>query len=112
MIRNFLSTPNILGRLMIVLLFAGGVVFAGAFDGFVVETQASSCCGGMDDAIFSSSSCCGTRTKSCRSDCNHGKRGECGPGTALCPDKGEEYEYTGQVEYCCEIDYNNDCEGS
>ena len=59
MIRNFFSTPNVIGRLMIILLFAGGVVFAGAFDGFVVETQASSCCGGgasMD--IFSSSSCC------------------------------------------------------
>ena len=57
MIRNFFSTPNVLGRLLIVLLFAGGVVFAGAFDGFVVETEASSCCGGgIDDAIFSSSS--------------------------------------------------------
>lgn len=56
MIRNFFSTPNVIGRLVIVLLFAGGVVFAGAFDGFVVETQASSCCGGSTDAsIFSSS---------------------------------------------------------
>lgn len=56
MVRNFFSTPNVFGRLLIILLFAGGVVFAGAFDGFVVETEASSCCGGgMDDAIFSSS---------------------------------------------------------
>ena len=31
---------------MIVLLFAGGIVFAGAFDGFVVETEASCSCGG------------------------------------------------------------------
>ena len=57
MVRNFFSTANVMGRLMIVLLFVGGVVFAGAFDGFVVETEASSCCGGgtsMD--IFSSSS--------------------------------------------------------
>ena len=59
MIRNFFSTPNIIGRLMIVLLFAGGVVFAGAFDGFVVETEATSCCGGETDVEhFSSSSCC------------------------------------------------------
>ena len=59
MIRNFFSTPNVIGRLMIVLLFAGGVVFAGAFDGFVVETEASSCCGGgTDAALFSSSECC------------------------------------------------------
>ena len=59
MTRNFFSTPNVMGRLMIVLLFAGGVVFAGAFDGFVVETEASSCCGGgTDAALFSSSECC------------------------------------------------------
>ena len=66
MLKNFLNQPNVIGRLMIVLLFAGGVVFAGAFDGFVVETQASSCCGGetntcgggTDGFIFSSSECC------------------------------------------------------
>ena len=62
MIRNFFSTPNIIGKLMIALLFVGGVVFAGAFDGFVVETEASSCCGGETDAfLYSSSSCCGTK---------------------------------------------------
>ena len=59
MIRNFFSTPNVIGRLLIVLLFAGGIVFAGAFDGFVVEIEASSCCGGGTDGfIFSSSECC------------------------------------------------------
>lgn len=59
MVRNFFSTPNVMGRLMIVLLFAGGVVFAGAFNGFVVEIEASSCCcGGTDTAVFSSSECC------------------------------------------------------
>ena len=87
MIRNFFSTPNIIGRLMIVLLFAGGVVFAGAFDGFVVETEASSCCGGgMDDAIFSSSgnnggggggndacTCLSGAGTSCGSSCDNGK---------------------------------------
>ena len=32
---------------------------AGAFDGFVVETEASCCCGGETDAaLFSSSECC------------------------------------------------------
>lgn len=56
MLRNFLSTPNILGRLLIVLIFAGGVIFAGAFDGFVVETQAKSCCGGGTDGSVLSSS--------------------------------------------------------
>lgn len=59
MIRNFFATPNIIGRLMIILLFAGGIVYAGVFDGFVVETEASSCCGGGTDTfIFSSSECC------------------------------------------------------
>ena len=74
MIRNFFATPNVIGRLMIVLLFVGGVVFAGAFDGFVVETEASSCCGGgTDAAIFSSSECCDDdpddATCGCCSDC-------------------------------------------
>ena len=59
MIRNFFATPNIIGKLMIALLFVGGVVYAGAFDGFIVETEASCCCGGETDAVlFSSSSCC------------------------------------------------------
>ena len=59
MLKSVLNQPNVIGRLMIVLLFVGGVVFAGAFDGFVVETEASSCCGGETDAsIFSSSECC------------------------------------------------------
>ena len=40
---------------MIGLLFVGGVVYAGAFDGFVVETEASSCCGGGTDVSFFSS---------------------------------------------------------
>lgn len=52
MIRNFFSTPNVIGRLMIVLLFVGGVFYAGAFDGFVVETKASGCCGGGTDIAF------------------------------------------------------------
>lgn len=66
MIRNFFSTPNVIGRLMLILLFVGGVVYAGAFSGFVVETEATSCCGGetntcgvgTDALIFSSSEDC------------------------------------------------------
>ena len=54
MLKNFFNQPNALGRLVIVLLLAGGVVFAGAFNGFVVQTQASSCCGSGTD-VFSSS---------------------------------------------------------
>ena len=83
MIRNFFSTPNVIGRLVIILLFAGGVVFAGAFDGFVVETEASSCCGGgMDDAIFSSSGNNGGGDKGCdclkTTSCSCGNNPTCG----------------------------------
>ena len=60
MLRNFFSTPNLLGRLLVILLFAGGLVFAGVFNGFVVETDAQSCCGDRTDAsVLSDSSCCG-----------------------------------------------------
>lgn len=63
MIKNFFSTPNLLGQLLVILLFAGGLVFAGAFNGFVVETKAESCCGGETDAaLFSSGSCGDTIT--------------------------------------------------
>ena len=62
MLRNFFSTLNLLRRLLVILLFAGGFVFAGAFNGFVVETDAKSCCGDrMDAANFSSSESCGTQ---------------------------------------------------
>ena len=101
MLRNFFSTPNILGRLLIVLIFVGGVVFAGAFNGFVVETDAKSCCGGGSDASVlsgdatevseykcirkssgSNQKYCktsnGTNTKKCSHDCSGpGDRGNC-----------------------------------
>lgn len=110
MIRNFFSTPNVLGRLMVILLFAGGLVFAGAYDGFVVETEASGCCGGgVDDAIFSSSSCCAP-TKSCKSGCNQSAAGECGPGNgSLCPTKGDEYDPEEDEGYCCDVDSDGNC---
>ena len=68
MLKNFFDSPNALGRLMIVLLLAGGVVFAGAFDGFVVQTQASNCCGsGTDASLFpsSGSNSCPTGKEGC-----------------------------------------------
>ena len=103
MMRNFFSTPNILGRLLIVLLFVGGIVYGGAFDGFVVEIEASSCCGGGTDASVlsgdateisaaeykcsrkpsgSNQKYCktsnGTNTRRCTHDCSGpGNRGNC-----------------------------------
>ena len=49
MLINFLSQPKAIGRLIAVLLFAGGLVFAGTFGRFVVKTQAKSCCDGGAD---------------------------------------------------------------
>lgn len=78
MIRNFFSTPNVLGRLMIILLFAGGLVFAGAYDGFVIETEAQGCCGsGTDTATLA----CGTDALKCSSSsstCKCESGTECG----------------------------------
>ncbi len=87
MLRNFFSTPNVMGRLLIVLLLMGGLVFAGAFNGFVVQTDAKSCCGaGTEVALFASSasnggctciggSYCGSCDTS--SDCSGSKSTSC-----------------------------------
>lgn len=46
MLRLFLSKPNTVGRLFVILLIGGSIIYAFAFDGFVVDTTASCCCGG------------------------------------------------------------------
>ena len=64
MLRNFFTQPNALRRLVLVLLLAGGVVFAGAFNRFVVQTQASNCCssGTCVHTTLQASNCCGSGT--------------------------------------------------
>ena len=64
MLRNFFAQPKALRRLVIVLLLAGGVVFAGAFNRFVVQTQASNCCssGTCVHTTLQASNCCGSGT--------------------------------------------------
>ena len=42
MLKSFLSRPNILVRLLVVLVFAGGLVFAATYDGFSPKIQAES----------------------------------------------------------------------
>ncbi len=99
MLRFFFSNPNFLGRLMVVLLFATGVVFAGAFDGFVVETDGKSCCGGTaDDSVFSSSEnndedCGCAEFCSCASsdDCD-GSKGCSAEGNTCCYDSENSYD--------------------
>lgn len=70
MLKNLLNRRVTLGRLILVLLFAVGLVFAGTYDGFIVETEAErSCC--EDDTEVSAyadgpsvqpkvDSCCGS----------------------------------------------------
>ena len=48
MLKSFFSLPNIFVRLLVILVFAGGLVFAGTFDGFVPKTQTQSGCSGTD----------------------------------------------------------------
>lgn len=79
MLKNVLN-PSGIGRLMIALFFFGGLVYAVAFGGFVVETEASSCCGGVDAEHFSSSSCCDTESEltcTAKSRSGHNKPRHC-----------------------------------
>ena len=52
MLKSFLSHSNVLFRLLVVLVFAGGLVFAATYDGFSPKIQAenSSCCRGANAA--------------------------------------------------------------
>ena len=75
MLKSFFSRPNVLLRLLVVLVFAGGLVFAGTFDGFVPKIQAESCCGGTevaptDEPVAPSkaSGCCGSATDTLLAD--------------------------------------------
>ena len=75
MLKSFFSRPNILVRLLVVLVFAGGLVFAGTFDGFSpkneaesLKTEAESCCGGTDVAQTEVSGCCGGATDTLLAD--------------------------------------------
>ena len=103
MLKNFFNQPNALGRFVIVLLLAGGVVFAGAFNGFVV-TQASSCCGGGTDVSLTSSSCsclpgdydCGSCETS--SGCNGTL--SCGSGAGCAQDNDGKWVDCGCSETC------------
>ena len=121
MVKNFFSTPNLLGRLLIVMIFAGGVVFAGAFDGFIVETEATSCCAagcGADEIFYSSSSCCNCegngncgdcprddacdgRKKGCADKCNY--PGNCHECNNVCggPTGSDRIECSGGTNGCC-----------
>ena len=104
MLKNFFNQPNALGRFVIVLLLAGGIVFAGAFNGFVVQTQASSCCGGGTDASLTSSSCsclpgdydCGNCETS--SSCNGTL--SCGSGASCAQDNDGKWVDCGCSETC------------
>ena len=110
--KNFFNTKSIVGRVLIVLLLAGGLVFAGAFavNIFVpTPTDAASCCGGVEQGTTSddtsseaseAKSCCavkaGTAGTASGCGCGHsncptstcsgcqGSAQECGCHTSLC----------------------------
>lgn len=94
MLKNVLNRQINLGRISLILLFAAGLVFAGTYNGFVVESEAEASCCGSTDAPTAGASCCGGGTEvsklsnaavgdcSCiskkESDCSHCKEaGEC-----------------------------------
>ena len=56
-LKKFLSQPNIVGSLLIALLFSAGVVFAFGFDGFNVQTASED---NLESLLLSTASgCCG-----------------------------------------------------
>ena len=103
--KAFFNTKSIVGRVLIVSLLAGGLVFAGAFavNMFVpTPTDAASCCGsvasgidpdeissemesccGSNDTTLTTSSACSCTGTSCGSCSSSGACGSTKPG---CPD--------------------------
>ena len=101
MLKNVLNRQINLGRISLILLFAAGLVFAGTYNGFVVETEAQTSCCGITDAPTAETSCCGSGTEvskpsnaavgdcSCKpkkdSDCSYCETpNACGPKTNSC----------------------------
>lgn len=60
MLKNVLNQQINLGRISLILLFAGGLVFAGTYNGFVVETEAQASCCGSPETTTAQASCCGS----------------------------------------------------
>ena len=109
MLKSFFSCPNVLLRLLVVLVFAGGLVFAATYDGFVVKAEAESCtCSGMDTASANKSieqpeaeangGCCGSATDTLLAET-----------TTAQPEinHGTEEPTPAQAGACCS--YNNTC---
>lgn len=81
---------------MIVLLIGGGFVFASAFDGFVVRTEAKGCCGGGTEATFFSSD---NNEESDPCDCL-GQGDECS--TSTCSDNSVDCEQATECHPNCD----------
>ena len=53
MIHVFYKNRNTIGQFMVALIFLGTFGFLFTFDGFVLDSQASGCCGGGEAAVTS-----------------------------------------------------------
>ena len=134
MLKNVLNQQISFGRISLILLFVGGLVFAGTYNGFVVETEAQTSCCGSTDAPTAETSCCGSGTEvsklsnaevgdcSCIPDgdnmeCSYCKEwNECGPANNSCH---EDCKQEGKCEDCSKsfdcvkgpdkCDSDNDC---
>ena len=114
MMKGIFTGKDVVGRFITVLLIASGFIFAIAFNGFVVQTEAKSCCGGgIDFPIFTS----GSNNDDCACNaggCDASNCDNCTP--KKCPDNAtcNEDENGAAIDCGCDAKCNsnacnNDC---
>jgi len=103
MLKNVLNRQINLGRISLILLFAAGLVFAGTYNGFVVESEAQVSCCGSTDAPTAETSCCGGGTEV--SKLSNAAVGDCG----CIPDKESDCSYCEEASECEDEGSTNSC---
>ena len=103
MLKNVLNRQINLGRISLILLFAAGLVFAGTYNGFVVETEAQTSCCGSTDAPTAETSCCGSGTEV--SKLSNAAVGDC----SCISKKESECSYCENAYDCADEGYTNSC---
>lgn len=103
MLKNVLNRQISFGRISLILLFVGGLVFAGTYNGFVVETEAQTSCCGSTDAPTAEVSCCGGGTEV--SKLSNAEVGDC-----FCiPAGSSDCSYCEDSYDCKDEGYTNSC---